>query len=210
MTYRYPVPQGVEHKGVIFYLHGFGAYCEHNSYLFKMFAEKGYECFALDQRGFGNSGGQRGLFESTEVVYSDIYLFVFRAVEQYKINLQKVPLFLFGKSFGGVLAYNMSIRFPQLFKGIGLLAPFFKHTGDTIENYVYIIKFFNLFKLFYSFNMRDSSKPGYKEYVKKYAYHFDDPKHVSKAKLSSVVLFYDEQQQARSTTTTTPFIIINA
>lgn len=57
MTYRYPVPQGVERKGVIFFLHGYGSYCEHISHFFKMFAEKGYESFALDQRGFGNSGG---------------------------------------------------------------------------------------------------------------------------------------------------------
>ena len=28
MTYRYPVPQGVERKGIVFYLHGFGSYCE--------------------------------------------------------------------------------------------------------------------------------------------------------------------------------------
>lgn len=48
MTYRYPVVEGVKRKGVIFYIHGLGAYCEHSAYIFKAFAENGYDCFALD------------------------------------------------------------------------------------------------------------------------------------------------------------------
>jgi alpha-beta hydrolase superfamily lysophospholipase len=80
MTYRFPVPSSVKRKGVVFYLHGFGAYCEHAAFIFKGFADKGYEVFALDQRGYGNSGGHRGLFESQEVVYSDLYLFIYKAI----------------------------------------------------------------------------------------------------------------------------------
>jgi len=34
----------------------------------------------MDLRGFGNSGGERGLIESSEVVYSDFYLCVFKAI----------------------------------------------------------------------------------------------------------------------------------
>ncbi len=32
MTYRYAVPDGVQRKGIIFFIHGFGAYCEHVAY----------------------------------------------------------------------------------------------------------------------------------------------------------------------------------
>jgi hypothetical protein len=28
VTYRYPVPEGIERKGIIFYIHGYGSYCE--------------------------------------------------------------------------------------------------------------------------------------------------------------------------------------
>lgn len=28
MTYRYPVAEDIERKGIIFYIHGFGSYCE--------------------------------------------------------------------------------------------------------------------------------------------------------------------------------------
>jgi alpha-beta hydrolase superfamily lysophospholipase len=80
MTYRYPVPEGKNRKGVIFYIHGFGAYCEHNANQFKIFSDRGYECYALDQRGFGNSGGHRGLYESADQMYGDLYLFIYKTI----------------------------------------------------------------------------------------------------------------------------------
>ncbi len=125
MTYRYPVPKGTQRKGLVFYFHGFGAYCEHSAFMFKPMAEAGYECFALDQRGFGNSGGQRGLFESDTVVFGDFYLFVYTALRQYGIDQQTTPLFLYGKSLGGLLSHNLTVKFPTLFRGMALVAPFF-------------------------------------------------------------------------------------
>ena len=58
MAYRYPVPTGKERKGVVFYIHGYGAYSNRDANIAKQFAERGlYEVFAIDSRGFGNSGG---------------------------------------------------------------------------------------------------------------------------------------------------------
>jgi alpha-beta hydrolase superfamily lysophospholipase len=186
MTYRYPVPKGQERKGIVFYVHGFGAYSEHTAFMFKTLAEtRGYEVISMDQRGFGNSGGQRGLFESQSVIYGDLYLMVFRAIQQYKINLQEVPLFLYGKSFGGLMSFNLSLRYPQLFSGLALLVPFFQHYTDTIDKYQYVLKFCNIFQLYYSFGMRD--------YPDKYKYLNNDPKYVHHAKISSLVMFHDEQ-----------------
>lgn len=85
--YRYPVPERVIRKGVVFYVHGLGSYCERIAFIFKGFAEQGYEVFALDQRGFGNSGGHRGLFENSNQVYSDIFLFVLKTIEKFRIDL---------------------------------------------------------------------------------------------------------------------------
>lgn len=100
---------------------------------------------------------------------------------------------MFAKSFGGLLAYNLSIRYPNLFKGASLIAPFFQHYTDTIEKYQYLFKFAYYFQLYFSFSMRDPSKPGYKEYVEKYGYILADPKVIYLAKISTIVLFYDEQ-----------------
>ena len=80
MTYRYPVPEGTDRKGIVFYIHGFGSYCERYAYQARALAESGYEVIGMDQRGFGNSGGHRGLFESQDTVYSDLYLCVFKTI----------------------------------------------------------------------------------------------------------------------------------
>jgi alpha-beta hydrolase superfamily lysophospholipase len=48
MTYRYPVPEGTVRKGIVFFLHGFGSYCERFAYEAKPLAEAGYEVIAMD------------------------------------------------------------------------------------------------------------------------------------------------------------------
>lgn len=118
--------------------------------------------------------------------------------------METVPLFLIGKSFGGTLAFNLALRYPQLFKGIGLVAPFFQHRDDTIDKYQYVLKFCNIFQLYYSFHMKD--------YPEQYKYIGQDPKIVHEAKISTLVTFYDEQQYSRkhASKQTTPFIMINA
>jgi len=68
---------------VIFHIHGFGSYCERYAFLAQMWAGAGYEVFGLDQRGFGNSGGERGFYEDS---HGDLYLFVFKVIQQYKID----------------------------------------------------------------------------------------------------------------------------
>jgi pimeloyl-ACP methyl ester carboxylesterase len=55
-----------------------------------------------------------------------------------------VPLFLLGKSLGGMQAFNLSLRFPTLFSGLTLVAPFFRHYTDVLEKYKWGYKFFNL------------------------------------------------------------------
>ena len=96
---------------MIFYIHGYGGYSGRMAYFFKHLALTGnYECFALDQRGFGKSEGERGWIESEEVMYADLMAFVFGVVNKYKVNLQTTPLFLFGKSYGGLMCFNIASK----------------------------------------------------------------------------------------------------
>ena len=37
----------------------------------KYLAEAGNEVFGIDMRGHGDSGGERGIFETTEEIYDD-------------------------------------------------------------------------------------------------------------------------------------------
>ena len=70
-TYRFPVPSGVERKGVIFFVHGYGAHCKTMGFFFKVLADQGFECLAMDQRGFGSSEGDRGVILNAEDIYND-------------------------------------------------------------------------------------------------------------------------------------------
>jgi len=106
-------------------------------------------------------------------------------------------LFLYGVSFGGLLAFNMSIKFPTLFSGVLLNSPFFKHYTDILDKYKYMWKFCDLFKFYFSINNRNPSSESYKKIAAQYPYFHQDEKAYTYAKISSLVLFLDEQQFAR-------------
>lgn len=123
-----------------------------------------------------------------------------------------MPLFLYGKSLGGLLSFNMTIKHPGLFSGITMVAPFFQHITDTLDKYKYVFKLFNLVQFYTSFSMRNTSRPGWKEYFAKYAYHFNDPKLIHMTKLSTIVFMLDQQEFARENLKKqrTPFLLVNA
>lgn len=88
MTYRYPLPSStVTRKGLVFFIHGYGGYCMRTGFWFKLMAEAGYEVYALDQRGFGLSEGERGFIESEDILYGDIYSFIFGVTKKYDIDM---------------------------------------------------------------------------------------------------------------------------
>lgn len=84
MTYRWPAAN--ERKGVIFMLHGYGACAPHSAVMGKFLAAGGYEVFALDMMGMGDSEGERGICFGTDQVYGDSWAFVFEACKKFKID----------------------------------------------------------------------------------------------------------------------------
>ena len=85
-SYRYPVPAGTTKKGVIFCVHGYGSWSEAAIASYKFFAEAGFEVFASDMRGMGDSEGERAIIESTDDVYNDAWLLIFESIKKYEIN----------------------------------------------------------------------------------------------------------------------------
>lgn len=70
-TYRYPslIP-GVT-KGVVYYIHGYGDFCQRYAYFAEMYAKEGYDFLGFDQKGFGYSGGARGIVDSPRSTLED-------------------------------------------------------------------------------------------------------------------------------------------
>ena len=145
MTYRYKVLENIATKGIIFFLHGLGEYCEHDAFIFKLFAENGFESFAMDQRGIGNSGGLKGYQGTGATIHNDIDLFIYHTIHKYNIDTQQTPLFLFGMSFGAVLSFNVTLKNPNLFKGQALVVPFFDLKDNRINKFFWIWKAFEFF-----------------------------------------------------------------
>ena len=142
-AFRYP-PKDYR-KGVIFSIHGYGSHSNINGMLAKCWAANNYEVFALDQRGFGASEGQRAIVENAEDVYNDHWLFIFEAIKKYKIDQQKTPMFLFGRSFGGLLASNMAAEpiAKPMFSGVVAFEPFYKFITDKLNRFEPLFKTLN-------------------------------------------------------------------
>ena len=111
-----------------------------------------------------------------------------------------------------MLAYNLAIKFPNMFQGLTIVAPFFRHYGDILDKYKWGAKFFNLFQFYFSISSRNTSRPGYAEYFARYAFYFDDPKLQHMTKLSSLCFFLDQQKWSRENIDRqrTPILVINA
>ena len=68
-AYRWP-PKN-ERKAVVFYIHGYGSFVNHNAVYGKYLAEDDFEVFGVDQRGFGESEGERAQIDCADDIYAD-------------------------------------------------------------------------------------------------------------------------------------------
>ena len=69
-AYRWPPANG-ERRAVVFFVHGYGSHMEYMAISAQYLAAAGYEVFSMDMRGHGDSGGEKGIFDSHEQVYDD-------------------------------------------------------------------------------------------------------------------------------------------
>ena len=101
-----------------------------------MFAMNGLEFCGMDQRGYGSSEGVRGKIESLESVLGDLHTFNLKYQTQFGNNQdgKQVPIFLLGNSMGGLYATHLAEQFPDVYKGLCLLAPSFSLANPRMMN----------------------------------------------------------------------------
>jgi len=190
MTYRWPPAN--ERKGVVFMLHGYGSCAPHMAAIAKFLALNDYEVFAFDMLGHGDSEGERGIFYSSEQVYGDCWAFIFEACKKFKINQQRTPMFLFGRSFGGLLATNMAntVIGKSMISGVLLLTPYYRlYTERLYGAYTWLIPLTNLkpnHKFMCEFAEMDPA------YLARYAHVFEDPRNVSFFTATTARLWVEE------------------
>jgi len=97
----------VPHQWTFVIVHGLGEHGGRYQHLAEWFAPLGATVYAMDLRGHGRSGGQRGHAPSLSVILDDIEAVVRRAGEE-----SGAPLVLIGHSFGGLLAIAYALDRP--------------------------------------------------------------------------------------------------
>jgi alpha-beta hydrolase superfamily lysophospholipase len=123
--YRYAVMPDRTPEAVVAVLHGYGEYGGRYDHVMAAWAHRGIASVAVDLRGHGRAGGRRGYCERFAEYLDDT-----RELELVAAGLAadpdgRVPLFLFGHSFGGLVAAAAALARPAPWRGLILSAPFF-------------------------------------------------------------------------------------
>ena len=100
--------EGIPHQWTFVLVHGLGEHSGRYQHLAEWFTPRGATVYAMDLRGHGRSGGQRGHAPSLNALLDDIDLVVKRARTE-----SGGPLVLIGHSFGGLLAITYALDRPD-------------------------------------------------------------------------------------------------
>jgi alpha-beta hydrolase superfamily lysophospholipase len=110
--------QGVPPQWTFVIVHGLGEHGGRYRQLAEWFTPQGATVYAMDQRGHGRSGGQRGHAPSLSALLEDIDRVVQRAIAE-----SGGPLVLIGHSFGGLLAIAYALDRPARLERAVFSAP---------------------------------------------------------------------------------------
>jgi alpha-beta hydrolase superfamily lysophospholipase len=100
--------EDVPHRWTFVVVHGLGEHGGRYQHLAEWFTPLGATVYAMDHRGHGRSGGQRGHAPSLNVLLDDIDAVVVRARTE-----SGGPVVLIGHSFGGLLAIAYALKNPD-------------------------------------------------------------------------------------------------
>lgn len=112
----------IEQKAIIALVHGYGEHSGRYHHVAEMFCANGYSVIALDHRGHGQSGGQRGHTPNYELLMSDIDIFLEKARDIFP----DAKIILYGHSMGGGIVVNYLIRRQPDLLGSIVTGPFFR------------------------------------------------------------------------------------
>jgi alpha-beta hydrolase superfamily lysophospholipase len=116
-----PSPGGSGMKAMLGIIHGYADHGARYRHVMGALAEHGIGSVAIDLRGHGRALGTRGYCDRFDEFLDDARE-VRRLVED---RAKGAPVFLFGHSFGGLVATSSILETAGPYKGLVLSAPFF-------------------------------------------------------------------------------------
>lgn len=111
-------------KAVLGIIHGYADHGGRYRHVMGALAEHGIGSIAIDMHGHGRALGTRGFCASYDEFLDDARD-LRRLVEDRSTAAGKVPCFLYGHSFGGLVATSSVLENPGNIRGLVLTAPFF-------------------------------------------------------------------------------------
>ncbi len=120
LYFKSTMPEGAP-KAVLGLLHGYADHAARYDHVAKELAEAGIGVVAIDMRGHGRAQGVRGFCSRFDEFLDDAEELV-RLVDD---RAKGAPRFLFGHSFGGLVASRSVLDSPGAWRGLLLSAPFF-------------------------------------------------------------------------------------
>uniref|UniRef100_A0A6U2GTU9 Serine aminopeptidase S33 domain-containing protein n=1 Tax=Hemiselmis andersenii TaxID=464988 RepID=A0A6U2GTU9_HEMAN len=96
-------------KGAVFVVHGVAEHSGRYDKIATFLNTKGYEVFALDHQGHGESEGERAHVERFSDYVQDLEQFI-REMDTYRPAIANVPRFIMGHSMGGLIAAHTALR----------------------------------------------------------------------------------------------------
>jgi alpha-beta hydrolase superfamily lysophospholipase len=106
-------------QAVVVLSHGYGEHIGRYEATAKELTRAGFRVHGYDQRGHGQSGGVRGFARNFDEYITDLQLVIQRAREG------RLPLFLLGHSFGGLVSAHYALRHSGDLSGLILTSPYF-------------------------------------------------------------------------------------
>jgi alpha-beta hydrolase superfamily lysophospholipase len=119
LFYREAMPEGC--KAVVGLVHGYADHSGRYGHVMDVWAEQGIGTVAIDLRGHGRAAGTRGHCERFEEFMDDVA----ELAQLLTRRAAGAPMFLFGHSFGGLVATMSVLESPRAWRGLVLSSPYF-------------------------------------------------------------------------------------
>jgi alpha-beta hydrolase superfamily lysophospholipase len=120
LYFRTTVPDG-RARAVVGLLHGYADHSARYAHVMDAWAERGIATVAIDMRGHGRAEGRRGHCNAFEEFLDDAR----ELLPLIAKHAPDAPPFLFGHSFGGLVASSLALASPAPWRALVLSGPFF-------------------------------------------------------------------------------------
>ena len=107
-------------RAELLFVHGLAEHSGRYGHVMRYFAEKGFDCWALDYRGHGKSPGVRVHVDR----FDEFLLDIAAACRLVRTEQASLPLYLVGHSQGGLLVLRHVLAQPEGINGIIVSSPF--------------------------------------------------------------------------------------